>query len=136
MRNLTYILPICLCCFPLLGQEQSGHSTVRTNAIQSRRVVQSQDPMLEKYRQHEGWVKLTAAIDRQKVIANKLKPQIDAQAQVIRAKMNARQDYSADQRRQAELRKSYTPVVSQIDKMEKERNVIEAQIKLRESNKK
>lgn len=53
--------------------------------------------MLAKYKQNEGWVKLTAAIDRQKPIAQKLQSQINAQANVIRAKMQAHQDASNEE---------------------------------------
>jgi hypothetical protein len=129
MRNLTYILPLCLCCFAVLGhQQKADRSTLRSNPGPSQE-------MLGKYKQHEGWVKLTAEIDRETPIANKLRSHIKAQNEVIVAKHAANKDTSNDQRRLAELEKSLRPLSSGIAKMESQRKVIEAEIRMREANK-
>jgi hypothetical protein len=125
MGNLTYILPICLCCFAVFGADRS---TLRDNA-------QSKE-MIGKYKQHEGWVKLTAEIDRQTAIADKMRSQIRAQNEVIVAKQTAKKDTSADQARLNQLRKSIKPLDNNLVKMKDQRNLIEAEIRLRESNKK
>jgi hypothetical protein len=136
MRTPIYILPLCLCCFPVLGQQQSGDSVLKTNATQSHRVYQSNDPMVEKYKQHEGWVKLTEAINRQNVIAANLRSQIRAQNEVIQAKTHAKKDASTDRARLNQLQKSLAPVSSSLGKMVTQRNLIESEIRMRDINKK
>ncbi len=92
--------------------------------------------MLEKYKQNDGWVKLTASIDKQLVVARNLISQIHAQTDLIKAKTTAKQDASSVRSRLNNLEKSYKSVNSDVSKMEKQRGLIEAEIRLRESNKK
>jgi 2,4-dienoyl-CoA reductase-like NADH-dependent reductase (Old Yellow Enzyme family) len=129
MRKLTYILPVCLFCLTVLGQQKTDRSTLRDNPVPSQ-------AMLEKYKQHEGWVKLTDAIHEQGAIAAKLQSQINAQNEVIQAKTRAKKDASADRARLNQLHKSLAPLNSKLAQMEKERKVIESEIRLQESNKK
>jgi hypothetical protein len=92
--------------------------------------------MLEKFKQNEGWVKLSTAIQKQGETAGNLSKQIDAQNEVILMKTRAKQDASADRARLNQLEKSLAPLSANLSKMKKQRDLIEAEIKLRESNKK
>ena|ERR1039458_1946173 len=131
MRNLRiiYFLPLCLCCFTVFGQQPSNRYTSRDTPAPSKE-------MLEKFKQNEGWVKLSTAIQKQGETAGNLSKQIDAQNEVILMKTRAKQDASADRARLNQLEKSLAPLSANLSKMKKQRDLIEAEIKLRESNKK
>ena len=145
MKNSIYILPISLCCLAALGQQQPADSTAQTNvtqsaaqtnATQASEASQLEDQMLAKFKKHEGWVKLTAAIEKKTPMYNKMVSQTTKLGRVISAKLDAKEDATPQVLELGRLRQTRSTMLREIQDLKKQREVIETEIRQREADKK